>query len=78
MSASDGEQRELEVDASTMLRHSTARLSAAQLLELYRLMVLNRGELIANGTVEDIRNDPLVQEVYLGGGSVFSAGDTHA
>ena len=44
----------------------------------HRLMVLNRGELIANGTVEDIRNDPLVQEVYLGGGSVFSAGDTHA
>jgi pyruvate dehydrogenase E1 component alpha subunit/2-oxoisovalerate dehydrogenase E1 component alpha subunit len=42
MSASDGEQREVEVDASTMLRHSTARLSAAQLLELYRLMVLNR------------------------------------
>ncbi len=44
----------------------------------HRLMVLNRGELIANGTVEEIRNDAVVQEVYLGGGSLFAAGDTHA
>lgn len=40
----------------------------------HRILVLNRGELIANGTVDDIRNNPLVQEVYLGGGSLF-AGD---
>lgn len=37
-----------------------------------RIMVLNRGELIAEGSAEMIRNDPMVQEVYLGGGSVFN------
>lgn len=44
----------------------------------HRIMVLNRGELIANGTVDQIRNDPMVQEVYLGGGSVFADGEKHA
>lgn len=44
----------------------------------HRLMVLNRGELIANGTVEEIRNDSTVQEVYLGGGSAFGQGGSHA
>jgi len=39
----------------------------------HRVMVLNRGRLIANGSVSDIRNDPQVQEVYLGGGSLFAA-----
>lgn len=38
----------------------------------HRVMVLNRGELIASGSVNEIRNNPLVQEVYLGGGSVFA------
>lgn len=42
----------------------------------HRIMVLNRGELIANGSVDQIRNDPAVQEVYLGGGAVFSTTDT--
>ncbi|MCY4151447.1 MAG: ABC transporter ATP-binding protein [Aestuariivita sp.] len=36
-----------------------------------RLMVLNRGQLIAEGSVEDIRQNALVQEVYLGGGATF-------
>lgn len=37
----------------------------------HRVMVLNRGQLIANGSVEDIRNDARVREVYLGGGTLF-------
>ncbi|MGI9423537.1 MAG: ABC transporter ATP-binding protein [Hyphomicrobiaceae bacterium] len=44
-----------------------------------RVLVLNRGELIANGSVADIRNDERVQEVYLGGGVVFAGEEnTHA
>jgi branched-chain amino acid transport system ATP-binding protein len=39
----------------------------------HRIMVLNRGELIANGAVDEIRNNPQVQEVYLGGGTLFKA-----
>ena len=42
----------------------------------HRLMVLNRGKLIAEGTVSVVRNDPQVQEVYLGGVSFF--GQEHA
>lgn len=37
----------------------------------HRVMVLNRGELIASGSVDDVRNDTRVQEVYLGGGTLF-------
>jgi branched-chain amino acid transport system ATP-binding protein len=37
----------------------------------HRIMVLNRGALIANGSVDEIRNNPRVQEVYLGGGSLY-------
>ena len=40
----------------------------------HRLIVLNRGELIAGGSVEDVRNNQRVQEVYLGGGSTFKIG----
>lgn len=42
----------------------------------HRIMVLNRGELIASGSVDDVRNDARVQEVYLGGGTVFE-GQAH-
>lgn len=38
----------------------------------HHVMVLNRGALIASGDVETVRNDPRVQEVYLGGGMVFA------
>lgn len=38
----------------------------------HRVMVLNRGRLIADGSVSDIRSDPQVQEVYLGGGTLFA------
>ncbi len=41
----------------------------------HRIMVLNRGELIAEGGVEDIRNNTEVQEVYLGGGTLFKSED---
>ncbi|MCC1493978.1 ABC transporter ATP-binding protein [Cognatishimia sp. F0-27] len=41
----------------------------------HRIMVLNRGQLIAEGNAEAIRNDPRVQEVYLGGGTVFAQED---
>ena len=34
-------------------------------------MVLNRGELIAEGPANEIRNNAKVQEVYLGGGTLF-------
>jgi branched-chain amino acid transport system ATP-binding protein len=37
-----------------------------------RILVLNRGQLIAEGAGEDIRSNELVKEVYLGGGSVLS------
>lgn len=39
----------------------------------HRIMVLNRGELIAEGSADMIRNNPMVQEVYLGGGTVFGS-----
>ena len=46
----------------------------------HRVMVLNRGQLIADDGVEAIRNDPKVQEIYLGGGTLFKAeeGAVHA
>ncbi len=35
----------------------------------HRVLVLNRGKLIANGSIAEVRNDPQVKEVYLGGGT---------
>lgn len=37
----------------------------------HRIMVLNRGELIANGSVDEVRANAEVQEVYLGGGNLY-------
>jgi branched-chain amino acid transport system ATP-binding protein len=37
----------------------------------HRIMVLNRGELIATGSVDEVRNNARVQEVYLGGGTLY-------
>jgi branched-chain amino acid transport system ATP-binding protein len=42
----------------------------------HRIMVLNRGELIAGGSVDEVRNNSRVQEVYLGGGTLFE-GQAH-
>lgn len=38
----------------------------------HRIMVLNRGEMIAQGSVDEVRNDARVQEVYLGGGTLYN------
>ncbi|MCP4329805.1 MAG: ABC transporter ATP-binding protein [Alphaproteobacteria bacterium] len=38
-----------------------------------RIIVLNRGEVIAEGTPEAVRENPMVQEIYLGAGSMFGA-----
>ncbi|MCA0963428.1 ABC transporter ATP-binding protein [Salipiger bermudensis] len=43
----------------------------------HHIMVLNRGELIADGDATAVRNNPQVQEVYLGGGTLFME-ETHA
>lgn len=40
-----------------------------------RIMVLNRGALIAEGEADSIRANQRVQEVYLGGGSMFNASE---
>ncbi len=36
-----------------------------------RVLVLNRGKLIAEGVPAAVRADPAVQDVYLGSGAMF-------
>ena len=38
-----------------------------------RILVLNRGRLVAEGDAAAIRANPLVQEIYLGGGRVMAS-----
>lgn len=40
--------------------------------QAHRILVLNRGELLAEGTPDEIRNDEQVQQVYLGGGATYN------
>lgn len=44
----------------------------------HHIMVLNRGELIADGTASEVRNNEKVQEVYLGGGTLYEQEKAHA
>jgi branched-chain amino acid transport system ATP-binding protein len=39
-----------------------------------RIIVLDRGRLIAQGTPFQVRDDPRVQEIYLGSGAAYAAG----
>jgi branched-chain amino acid transport system ATP-binding protein len=43
-----------------------------------RIIVLNRGEIIAEGTPTAVRANPLVQETYLGAGSTYKPETRHA
>jgi len=39
----------------------------------HRILVLNRGQLISSGTPAEVRDDPQVQEIYLGGHGTAAA-----
>ena len=42
----------------------------------HRVLVLNRGQLLVEGSVDEVRANPDVQKVYLGGGSTFAGRET--
>ena len=39
-----------------------------------RIIVLNRGSLVAEGSPEEVRTNKMVQEIYLGAGTTYEAG----
>jgi branched-chain amino acid transport system ATP-binding protein len=41
-----------------------------------RILVLNRGQLVAEGSAAEVRGNPEVQAIYLGTGSVYAGADT--
>ncbi|TPW30619.1 ABC transporter ATP-binding protein [Pararhizobium mangrovi] len=43
----------------------------------HRLLVLNRGRVLAEGSVAEVRADPKVREIYLGGGSTYASMETN-
>ncbi len=43
-----------------------------------RIIVLNRGAIISEGSPDQVRNDPQVKAVYLGDGLVFGHAEAHA
>lgn len=40
-----------------------------------RIVVLNRGQVLAEGSVDEVRGNERVREVYLGGGTTFGGSD---
>ncbi|MGQ9368015.1 ABC transporter ATP-binding protein [Azospirillum sp. ST 5-10] len=44
----------------------------------HRIVVMNRGAIIASGSPDAVRNDPVVQDIYLGSGAMFADGEEAA
>jgi branched-chain amino acid transport system ATP-binding protein len=66
----------MELTASLVRQHQIAVLFTEHDMDVVfahadRILVLNRGQLIAEGRPAEVRANARVQEVYLGSGSVF-------
>jgi branched-chain amino acid transport system ATP-binding protein len=66
----------MELAASLVRKHNIAVLFTEHDMDVVfahadRILVLNRGQLIAEGKPADVRANARVQEVYLGSGAVF-------